>query len=44
MLNCDNYRNVNEIIKESFELFGERIMVIHAKDFIVDGNTIRKSP
>lgn len=44
LLNCDNYRNANEIIKESFELFGDRIMVIHAKDFIVDGNTIRTVP
>ena len=35
-INRDNYRNADYIIKESMELFGDRIVALHAKDFIMD--------
>ncbi|MDO4535576.1 MAG: sugar phosphate isomerase/epimerase family protein [Clostridium perfringens] len=37
-----NYKRQDEIISESFELFGDRIVLIHAKDFIYkDGKVVR---
>jgi sugar phosphate isomerase/epimerase len=42
-LSYENFKDQDEIIKEAFELFGDRIIVVHAKDFMVkDGkiNTI----
>lgn len=35
-LSIENYQNQDEIIKESFELFGDRIVILHAKDFIIE--------
>jgi len=37
----ENYRRQEDIIKESFELFGDRIAILHAKDFIVEGRSLR---
>lgn len=34
-VNIDNYKNQESIIKESIELFGDRIVAVHAKDFII---------
>lgn len=39
-----NYRQVNDIIDECFELFGDRILVIHAKDFILKEGRISTVP
>ncbi len=37
-----NYKKQDEIISESFELFGDRIVLIHAKDFVYkDGKVVR---
>lgn len=37
-----NYKRQDEIISESFELFGDRIVLIHAKDFVCkDGKVVR---
>jgi L-ribulose-5-phosphate 3-epimerase len=33
-LDSDNWRDCDRLIEESFELFGDRIMAIHAKDFV----------
>lgn len=35
-INADNYQKADYIIKECFELFGDRIVAVHAKDFIMD--------
>lgn len=35
LLSLDNYRDQERIINESLELFGDRIAIIHAKDFII---------
>lgn len=44
-MTADNYKNQDEmIIKKSFELFGDRIVAIHAKDFICEGNEIKSAP
>ena len=32
----DNYERQEEIIKQSFDLFGDRIQILHAKDFIIE--------
>lgn len=31
----ENYKQADDLIKESFDLFGERIVVIHSKDFVI---------
>lgn len=31
-----NYQNQDEIYQKSFELFGDRIVIIHAKDFVIE--------
>ena len=41
LLSVENYRRQEDIIKESFELFGDRIAILHAKDFIVEGGSLR---
>ena len=41
LLSVENYRRQDAIIKESFELFGDRIAILHAKDFVVDGGSLR---
>ncbi len=40
----DNYTRCNEIIQEAFELYGDKIAVFHAKDFIVENNTLVQVP
>lgn len=37
-----NYDKQDEIIKKSFELFGNKIMIIHAKDFIYKNGKIEQ--
>lgn len=42
LVNVDNYQNhVEEIIERGFELFGDRIAVIHAKDFVIEGGEVK---
>ncbi|WP_077619412.1 sugar phosphate isomerase/epimerase family protein [Bacillus sinesaloumensis] len=41
LLTIDTYKNQDEIIKEAFDLLGDRIVILHAKDFIVEGNTLK---
>lgn len=41
-LNSDNWMNVKEIIQQSFELFGDRITLLHCKDFIVEDGKIKQ--
>lgn len=40
-LNIDNHHNQEQIIEEAFQLFGDRIVIVHAKDFRVDNGQFR---
>lgn len=40
----ENYKNQDELIKKAFDLFGDRIVAIHAKDFICEDNEIKLAP
>ncbi|MGV8982025.1 sugar phosphate isomerase/epimerase family protein [Clostridium sp.] len=39
-LSAYNFKNQDEIIKEAFELFGDRMVVLHAKDFVIKNGEI----
>jgi L-ribulose-5-phosphate 3-epimerase len=41
LLSLENYREQERVINESLELFGDRIAVIHAKDFIVENGQFK---
>jgi sugar phosphate isomerase/epimerase len=41
LLSVENYRRQDAIITESFALFGDRIAILHAKDFVVEGGSLR---
>lgn len=41
LLTIDNYHKQEEVVKEAFELFGDRIAVLHAKDFIIENNKVK---
>lgn len=43
-LNIKNYERQDEMIKEAIELFGDRIVAIHAKDFIVEDGHMKIVP
>lgn len=43
-LNADNYTGQDNMIKESIELFGDRIVALHAKDFIIEENRAKVVP
>lgn len=44
LLHIGNYARFKEIIEESFERYGERIFLIHAKDFIIEDDAIKTVP
>lgn len=44
LLTIDNYQNQEEIFEEAFELLGDRMVIFHAKDFIIEDNSIRQVP
>jgi len=39
-----NWEAQDQIIKEAFELFGDRMVAVHAKDFVVENDKIRTVP
>jgi L-ribulose-5-phosphate 3-epimerase len=39
-LSLENYKNQDNLIKEAFELFGDSIAIVHAKDFVIKNGTI----
>ncbi|MFS0906248.1 sugar phosphate isomerase/epimerase family protein [Priestia aryabhattai] len=41
LLTIDNYTKQEEIFKEAFDLFGDKIVILHAKDFIVEGDMLK---
>lgn len=40
LLTMDTYKNQEEIFQEAMELLGDRVVVLHAKDFIVEDNQL----
>lgn len=44
LMTFENYKDQDSIIKESFDLFGDRMMVLHAKDFDLEGESIKVVP
>ena len=42
LLTIDNYKNQEEIIDIAFELLGDKIAVIHLKDFIIENDQLRQ--
>lgn len=40
-LTIENYKNQEAVIEEAFELFGDRIIILHAKDFIIENNCLK---
>lgn len=40
LLSFDNYLDQQQVVEESLQLFGERIVVAHAKDFLVGENSL----
>lgn len=40
----DNYRDQESVFKEAIEKFGDRITILHAKDFIIENNWIKMVP
>lgn len=44
LLSLENYRDQDRVIRESFDLFGDRMIVIHAKDFTVENGVFRSIP
>ncbi|MFC4386360.1 sugar phosphate isomerase/epimerase family protein [Gracilibacillus marinus] len=43
-MSITNYENQETVIQESFELFGDRIVAIHAKDFVIEDDWIKMVP
>lgn len=41
LLTAETYENQDEIIREAIELFGDRIAIVHAKDFIVEDGKLK---
>ena len=44
LLTPDNHGDQHRVIGESLDLFGERIIAVHAKDYIAEGNSLRIVP
>jgi L-ribulose-5-phosphate 3-epimerase len=40
LISVDNYKKQEDMIKQAFDLFGDRIQIIHAKDFNFKDNNI----
>lgn len=43
-ISMDNFKNQESVFQEAFELFGDRIVIIHAKDFIIEDNWLKFVP
>jgi L-ribulose-5-phosphate 3-epimerase len=44
LLTIDTYRNQEEIFQEAMDLFGDRVVILHAKDFIIENNQLVPTP
>ncbi|WP_112182649.1 MULTISPECIES: sugar phosphate isomerase/epimerase [Paraliobacillus] len=43
-ITIDNYKQQEKLFQTAVDLFGDRIVIIHAKDFIVESNQIKMVP
>jgi L-ribulose-5-phosphate 3-epimerase len=43
LLTIDNYSKQEEIFTEAIELFGDRIVILHAKDFVVEDHALKST-
>lgn len=43
-LNIDNYEQANKVIDTAFKLFGHKVVVIHAKDFVIEDGQMKMVP
>jgi len=41
LLTMDTYKDQDNVIKESFDLFGDRIAIFHAKDYMIENNCVK---
>ena len=41
LINNDNYKDQRQVMEKVFELYGDRIIIIHAKDFIVENGAVK---
>lgn len=44
LLTPENHHDQDRIIQESFEYFGEKILILHAKDFMIEKEQLRTLP
>jgi L-ribulose-5-phosphate 3-epimerase len=40
LLTIDTYQNQEEIFQEAMDLFGDRVVILHAKDFMIENNQL----
>ncbi|WP_462413041.1 sugar phosphate isomerase/epimerase family protein [Neobacillus sp. Marseille-QA0830] len=43
-LSMENYQHQEQVFEEAFELFGDRIAIVHAKDIVIEDNWIKMVP
>ncbi|MEH7331681.1 sugar phosphate isomerase/epimerase family protein [Neobacillus drentensis] len=43
-ISLDNYQSQEAVMKEAFELFGDRMVILHAKDFIIENQQVKIVP
>ncbi|WP_181215959.1 sugar phosphate isomerase/epimerase family protein [Mesobacillus foraminis] len=44
LLTAETYQQQEEIVQEAFDLFGDRIVILHAKDFVIENGTLKFAP
>ncbi len=44
LLSPENHERQDDIIQGAFERFGDRIAIVHAKDFVLEGDRLRSVP
>jgi sugar phosphate isomerase/epimerase len=44
LMTLENYKNQQEVYKEAFELYGDRIAIVHTKDLKLEEGTIKTTP
>ncbi|MEH7254934.1 sugar phosphate isomerase/epimerase [Neobacillus niacini] len=40
LLTIETYKNQEEIFQEAMDLFGDRVVIVHAKDFVIEENQL----
>lgn len=41
LMTAENYQRQQEVFKEAFELYGDRIAIMHAKDLLIDNGIVK---